>query len=92
MAACGKPRTEETQFAELQQQAACEQAFNRGDDKAFGECLDPEVVFLAFGGDYHGRNSVMKYLKYLKEKYFEKIQAVVLSLKPRTSHAIGDVI
>jgi Aspartyl protease/SnoaL-like domain len=86
----GSARTEETQFAELHhQQMACEQAFNRADDKAFGECLDPEVVFLAFGGDYHGRNSVMKYLK---EKYFGQAPAVVLSLKPRTSHAIGDVI
>ena len=86
----GSARTEETQFAELhQQQMACEQAFNRADDKAFGECLDPQVVFLAFGGDYHGRSSVMKYLK---EQYFGKAPAVVLSLKPRTSHAIGDVI
>jgi hypothetical protein len=86
----GSTRTEETQFAELhQQQMACEQAFNRADDKTFGECLDPEVVFLAFGKDYHGRNSVVKYLK---EKYFGKAQTATLALKPRTSHAVGDVI
>lgn len=86
----GGAKTEETQFAELHhQQSACEKAFNRSDDKTFGECLDPEVVFLAFGGDFHGRNSVVKYLK---ERYFGRIPAVVLSLKPRTTHAIGDVI
>jgi hypothetical protein len=86
----GSAKTEETQFAELhRQQVVCEQAFNRSDDKVFGECLDPQVVFLAFGGDYHGRNSVMKYLK---EKYFGQAPAAVLSLRPRTSHAIGDVI
>jgi hypothetical protein len=86
----GSARTEETQFAELhQQQMACEQAFNRSDDKVFGECLDPQVVFLAFGGDFHGRTSV---IKYLKEKYFGQTPAVVLSLRPRASHAIGDVI
>src|SRR5207249_660220 len=86
----GSAKTEETQFAELhRQQVVCEQAFNRSDDKVFGECLDPQVVFLAFGGDYHGRNSVMKYLK---EKYFRQAPAVVLSLRPRASHVIGDVI
>jgi hypothetical protein len=47
------------------------------------------VVFLAFGGDFHGRTSV---IKYLKEKYFGQTPAVVLSLRPRASHAIGDVI
>ncbi|HEV2961777.1 MAG TPA: aspartyl protease family protein [Candidatus Angelobacter sp.] len=86
----GSARTEEAQFAELhRQQAACEQAFNRSDDKVFGECLDPEVVFLTFGGDFHGRNSVVRYLK---EKYFGQTPAVVLALRPRKLHAIGDVI
>jgi len=86
----GGTRTEETQFAELhRQQTACEKAFNQSDEKTFGDCLDPEVVFLAFGGDFHGRNSVVKYLK---GRYFGRAPAVVLSLRPRKSHAIGDVI
>ncbi len=86
----GSTRTEETQFAELhRQQTACEKAFNQSDEKAFGECLDPEVVFLAFGGDFHGRDSVVKYLK---SRYFGRTPAVALSLKPRKSHAVGDVI
>ncbi len=86
----GGTRTEEAQFAELhRQQTACEKAFNQSDEKTFGNCLDPEVVFLAFGGDFHGRDSVVKYLK---GKYFGRTPTVVLSLRPKKSHAIGDVI
>src|SRR5437016_7280243 len=43
----GNAKTTESKFDQLDQHVtACEQAFNRSDDKAFEECLDPEIVFL----------------------------------------------
>src|SRR5256885_12065232 len=53
----GNAKATESRFNQLdQQQAACEQAFNRSDEKAFEQCLDPEVVMLTSKGDYHGRS------------------------------------
>lgn len=84
------PKTREIRFNELsQQQAACEEAFNRSDEKAFEKCLDPEIVLLTSGGDYHGRKAVMKYLR---ENFFVQDPPVRISFTPRARRAIGTVI
>jgi hypothetical protein len=86
----GNTATPKARFSQLeQQQAACEQAFNRSDEKAFQECLDPEIVLLTSKGDYHGRKAVMKYFK---ENYFGQDPPVLVSFTPRERHAIGTVI
>jgi len=86
----GEARTPEARFHELQrQQTSCEQAFNRSDEKTFAECLAPDVVLLTSKGDYHGRDSVMKHFK---ESYFGQDPPVVISMAPRSQHAIGNVI
>jgi ketosteroid isomerase-like protein len=86
----GQARSPEARLSELmQQQAACEQAFNRSDEKAFAECLAPDIVLLTSKGDYRGRNSVMKHFK---ESYFGQDPPVQVSLTPRTRRAIGPVI
>jgi ketosteroid isomerase-like protein len=86
----GEARSAEARFHELQQQqTSCEQAFNRSDEKAFADCLAPDVVVLTSKGDYHGRNSVMKHFK---ESYFGQDPPVVISMAPRSQHAIGNVI
>jgi ketosteroid isomerase-like protein len=83
-------RSPEARLHELQkQQASCEQAFNRSDEKTFAECLAPDIVLLTSKGDYHGRNSVMQHFK---ESYFGQDPPVLVSMAPRSQHAIGNVI
>jgi ketosteroid isomerase-like protein len=83
-------RSAEARFSELQQhQSSCEQAFNHSDEKAFAECLDPDIVVLTPKGDYHGRKAVMKYFK---ENYFGQDPPVLVLFTPRTRHSIGKVI
>ncbi len=86
----GNARTPEARLSQLdQQQAACQQAFNRSDEKALEECLAPDIVLLTSKGDYHGRKAVMKHFK---ESYFGQDPPVLVSLIPRGRHAIGPVI
>jgi ketosteroid isomerase-like protein len=86
----GEARSPEARFHELQrQQSSCEQAFNHSDEKTFAECLAPDIVLLTSKGDYHGRDSVMKHFK---ESYFGQDPPVVISMAPRSQHAIGNVI
>ncbi len=86
----GNAKIAESSFTQLdQQQIACEEAFNRSDEKAFEQCLDPEVVMLTSKGDHRGRKDVMKYLK---DNYFGQNPPVSISIAPRAHHAIGTVI
>jgi ketosteroid isomerase-like protein len=76
--------------AELERQlGACQQAFNRADEAAFADCLDPQVVFFAVGGDYYGRDAVMEYHR---DRYFRQNPPAQLSFTPRAHHAIGEAI
>jgi hypothetical protein len=76
------------QAAEFEQQlAACQQSFNRADEAAFADCLDPQVVLFAVGGDYHGREAAMEYYR---NRYFTQNPPVQVTLTPRAHHAIGD--
>jgi hypothetical protein len=86
----GNARMPEARFNQVdQQQAACEQAFNRSDEKAFEACLDPEIVMLTSKGDFHGRKAVMKHFK---EAYFGQDPPVLVSITPLGRHAVGTVI
>ena len=83
-------RTPESRFNELEQhQVACEQAFNRSDEKTFAECLHPDIVLLTSHGDFHGRKEVMKHFK---ESYFGQDPPVLVAITPRTRQVIGTVI
>ena len=82
--------TPQARFSELEQhQIACEQAFNRSDEKALTECLDPNIVLLTDHGDFHGRKEVMKHFK---ESYFGQDPPVVVVITPRSRQVIGNVI
>jgi hypothetical protein len=83
-------RTPQARFNELdEQQAACEAAFNRSDQKSFEQCLDPDIVLFTADADYHGRGAVMKYFR---ECYFGQTPKVQVSITPRERHLIGTVI
>lgn len=80
----------ETRVAELHQQlVGCERAFNRTDEAAFADCLDPQVVIFTAGGDYYGRDASMEYYR---RRYFRHEPRPELQITPRGHHAIGDAI
>jgi hypothetical protein len=75
--------SEPIRVAELDAQLmACQRAFNRGEEKAFADCLDPQVVFFTITGDYYGRAAVMEFLG---SRYFQQNPPARLSLQPRSS-------
>ena len=81
-------RSAESALEELHQQlAGCEAAFNRADERAFGECLDPDVVTFTPAGDFYGRAAN---LDYYRKAYFQKTPPAQLSTVPRAHHLIGD--
>jgi ketosteroid isomerase-like protein len=81
-------KSAESALAELHQQlAGCEEAFNRADERAFGECLDPDVVTFTPAGDFYGRAAN---LNYYRKAYFQQTPPAQLSTVPRAHHLIGD--
>jgi Aspartyl protease/Domain of unknown function (DUF4440) len=83
-------RTPQSRFNELEEhRTACEQAFNRSDEKTLTECLDPNIVLLTAHGDFHGRKEVMKHFK---ESYFGQDPPVLIAITPRSRQVIGTVI
>ncbi len=80
--------TSEASLLELHQQlSACQDAFNRADEHAFGECLDPDVVTFTPAGDFYGRPAN---LDYYRKAYFQQTPLAQLSTIPRAHHLIGD--
>jgi hypothetical protein len=83
-------RTPESRLNQLTaQQAACEDAFNRSDERALEACLDPNIVLLTSHGDFHGRKAVMRHFK---DAYFGQHPPVLVRLTPRSRQVIGTVI
>lgn len=68
---------------------ACEEAFNRADEAAFSECLDPEVVIFTVAGDYYGRTAAMQFYR---SHYFQQNPPAHLFITPRAHHALGEAI
>jgi ketosteroid isomerase-like protein len=80
----------QSRIAELENQlSGCDAAFNRGDEAAFAQCLDPQVVMFAVGGDFYGRDAAMQYYR---DHYFHHDPPARLELTPRAHHLIGDAI
>lgn len=71
------------------QLTVCEAAFNRADETAFADCLDPQVVIFSFSGDYYGRDAAMNYYRV---RYFHQDPPAQLVITPRGHHALGDAI
>lgn len=84
------PTNSAARFSQLDaQHAACEDAFNRSDEKAFEQCLDPDMLLLTSKGDFRGRKAVMQHFK---ESYFGRNPPVQVSMIPLGRHAIGNVV
>jgi hypothetical protein len=84
------PKTTEAVVAEVHQQLmGCEQAFNRADEAAVSDCLDPQIVTFTVAGDFYGRDST---LMYYRRAYFQQDPPAQLSMVPRAHHLIGDAV
>jgi len=82
--------TPQSRYNELEQhRTACEQAFNRSDEKTLADCLDPNIVLLTSHGEFHGRKEVMKHFK---ESYLGQEPPVRVAFTPRSRQVIGTVI
>jgi hypothetical protein len=82
--------TTEARVAELHKQlVACEQAFNRADESAFSDCLDPDLVLFTMAGDFYGRDAAMGYYR---QRYFRQDPPAQLSITPRAHHPLGEAI
>ena len=80
----------QTRVAELHARlVACEQAFNRADEAAFSDCLDPEIVLFTMGGDFYGRAAAMDYYR---RRYFQQHPPAQLEIIPRAHHPLGEAI
>lgn len=81
-------KNSESALSELHQQlSSCEDAFNRADERAFGECLDPDVVTVTPEGDFYGRPANMNYYR---KAFFQQTPPAQLTTVPRAHHVIGD--
>lgn len=82
--------TVEARIAEVHEQlVGCEQAFNRADESAFSECLDPQIVLFTVNGDFYGREAAMDYYR---QRYFQQHPPAQLLITPRGHHPLGDAM
>lgn len=82
--------TEQARIATLHEQLmGCEQAFNRADEAAFADCLDPRVVTFTVAGDFYGREAIMDYYR---TQFFRHNPPAQLSITTRAHHAIGEAV
>jgi ketosteroid isomerase-like protein len=80
----------QSQIAELEREmTVCVAAFNRADEGALAECLDPQIIVFAAGGDFYGRDAV---LAYYRDRYFRHSPPGQLQIVPRAHHPIGDAM
>ena len=66
---------------------SCEEAFNRGDETAVSDCLDPEVVIFSSAGDFHGRAGVTEFLRGIHLRARPEV-----SVKTYLYHVLSEVI
>ena len=83
-------KSTEAMIAEMHRQLnGCEDAFNRGDEPAFAQCLDQNVVMFSVAGDFYGRDTVMEFYR---KKYFQHEPRGHIEMSHRAHHLIGDAI
>lgn len=83
------PTTQE-RLKELDERVvSCEWAFNRQDEAAISDCLDPDVVVFSSAGDFHGRESLMEFLR---QRYSSQHSYRQFFVKPSFYQAFGEAI
>jgi len=72
-----------------QEMLRCVTAFNDSDERAFGDCLEPEIVLFTRDRALAGREAVVQYFG---ETYFHQKPAATLAIRPSAFHPIGDAV
>lgn len=86
----GKPADVKTMYADMEgSMQTCMDAFERGNEAVFRECLDPEVVFYTSQGEFVGREQV---LRYLRERYFQYAPDLHHRMKVHEMQAFGSAL
>lgn len=86
----GKPADVKTMYADMEgSMQTCMDAFERGNEAVFRECLDPEVVFYTSQGEFVGREQV---LRYLRERYFQYAPDLHHRMKVHEMQAFGNAL
>ena len=76
--------------AEMQRDTqGCLTAFNESDEKAFGDCLDPEIALFTTEGELSGRKRVVGYFR---DRYFHQTPRAQLALRESSFHTIGEAV
>jgi len=82
-------RAAELAKAMQQDMHQCMEAFNRSDERAFGECLDPKIVLFSGDRELYGREQVTGYFR---EQYFHQQPAARLEIQESDFHPIGEAV
>jgi len=68
---------------------SCEKAFNRQDEAAISDCLDPEVVVFSETADFHGRQGL---IEFLRQRYLSQPTRAQLFVKPSFYQVFGEAM
>ena len=72
-----------------QEMVHCVAAFNDSDERAFGECLEPEIVLFTKDQALTGRDAVVRYFR---ETYFHQKPAATLAIRESALHPLGEAV
>ena len=72
-----------------QEMVRCVTAFNDSDERAFTDCLEPEIVLFTKDRALTGRDAVVQYFR---ETYFHQKPAATLAVREGAFHPIGEAV
>jgi len=67
----------------------CLEAFNKSDERTFGECLDPKIVLFSADAELYGREQAVRYFR---DRYFYQEPAARLEIRESAFHPIGEAV
>lgn len=72
-----------------QEMVRCVTAFNDSDERAFGDCLEPEIMLFTQDRALTGREAVVQFFR---ETYFHQRPAATLAIRESAFHPIGEAV
>ena len=72
-----------------QEMIRCVTAFNDSDERAFGDCLEPQITLFTQDRALTGRDAVVRYFR---ETYFHQKPKATLEIEESAFHPIGEAV
>lgn len=72
-----------------QEMMRCVTAFNDSDERAFGDCLEPQIALFTQDRALTGRDAVVRYFR---ETYFHQKPKATLEIEESAFHPIGEAV